>query len=891
MEKNLERKTLSFSKGMTNVPSDLLCEDGELADCEGFVCRDGELKPIQRPVLIGSVKGKLMYVHKMADYEMLISYSDKTIYTHKRQDDGTTGNLVSNFEVGEVYSISSVGNTLVCATDSGMHYILFKGGTYKDLGTTLPIPSVVFSLATSSAGLGSSTSTVCNLEEIIDCTRKYSTYNTDGTLAGIDETFKIDPIYYYNQYGIKNDVSKAQAFKDAVQGHAAQEIALCKEHNYFPHPFLLRYALKLYDGTYARISAPIACYPCITKNCCFVPVEYSDSAGAYVGTHLETTRFRMYPRYSWLLFSMQISGVDDWTDIVKELVVFASDDVMPYKIDGDWNFARATDTDGTTFHDLPVRASDPYGLLATETGKFSWTKDNLARDVILPTYKTDAEIINELKSKTQFYKLFSVKVNNASYYIGTNKAPIASNVVKNLTSQEQLTKDDYYGWTSMVAKNLYTYNKRINLFDVERTPFKGFDLFNNLPEVDGNTYRFTYYVHIVSAGMSTWVKSDERALAIGSYANSWFFYPDPNATEVIVWDNASNTGMKIPLENHPLLNGAYSFSKLPKENTFVADDTVKMPAVEEVNEHLDSQIFTSVVNNPFVFEASGDNTVGTGKILGIVANTEAVSQGQFGQYPLMVFTSEGVYAMSVNSEGLYSSVYPISREVMTENSPLVPTDSLVYFVSQKGLMAATGSSVACVCEQMRGKSSSFATSVSGCSFLNFMKSSLIAYDYRDSMLRIFGKDKDFQYIYNMADKTFASIHDYMQVQAIVNNYPDNLIEATDGKVYSLTSKLDINSDSEVSYSGSITTRPLKLGGSISLKSLRDIIHLVDTSSGKISLEIWGSNNCKSWKKLSSLGGKPWKYFVFTYTLSGFKAVDSFAGSVVEVQTRRGDKMR
>ncbi len=890
METNLERKTLGFSKGITNIPSDLLSEDGELADCEGFVCRDGEMKPIQRPVLIGAVEGKLLYVHKMADYENLISYSDSNIHWYRRQDDGTSGSVIGSFEVGEVYAISSVGNTLVCATDKGIHYLLFKGGKYKDLGTELPKPSVDFSLMTSNTLLGDDTSTPCDLEEVIDTTYKLAQYDNTGNLVSLSSSGMAAANYF--AYEVKNDVAKKQTFKDAAQGHAAQQVALCKKENAFVHPFFLRYALRLFDGSYARISNPIACYPCITRNNYFVPVIYDEGSKNYVQTAKETHKFLMYPYYSKLIFFAQISGVEEWADIVKELVVFASDDVTPYYVDDGWSFVLATETNETAYHDLPARAASS-DFAGVDDGKFKWTSSsNLARDVILPKFKTAATIINELKSKSQFYKLFSVKVSESKYFVGSNVAPIEDGVVTNLTSQEQLTKDDYYGWTNILAKNVYTYNKRINLFNIERKPFKGFDAFNNTPQVTGDKYKFTYYVHIVTADMDTWVKSDERPYAIGNFANSWFFYPDTNATELVVWDSVSQKGMKILLENHPLLNGAYSFANLPTENTFSPDSTVGVPTVDEdAKEYIDSQIFTSVVNNPFVFEASGDNTVGTGRILGIAANTEAVSQGQFGQYPLMVFTTEGVYGMAVNSEGLYSSVYPISREAMLEDSPLVPTDSLVYFVSQKGLMAASGGSVACVSEQLKGKTTNFASCIGDCSFLDFLKDSLIAYDYRDSLLRIFHQGKSYQYIYNKVGQTFSSLSDQIDAQAVVNDYPDNLIEDTKGNVYSLTKKLDINTDSKVDYSGMITTRPLKFGGSIKLKSLRAIKHLVDTTSGKITLELWGSNNCNDWCKLSSLGGKAWKYFVFRYTLSGFKANDSFAGSIVEVQNRRNDKMR
>ena len=257
---------------------------------------------------------------------------------------------------------------------------------------------------------------------------------------------------------------------------------------------------------------------------------------------------------------------------------------------------------------------------------------------------------------------------------------------------------------------------------------------------------------------------------------------------------------------------------------------------------------------------------------------------------MLVFTSEGVYGLSVNSEGLYSASYPISREVCNDDSPIIPTDKLIFFASKKGLMATSGGTVACMSEQIRGRITRNFSQFVGESFLKFLEGSIIAYDYRDSLLRIFKPGQTHHYIYNMVDKTFAMVNDGIDVKAAVNNYPDNLIQDKDGNVYSLIGKPDINDD-ENAYSGSFVTRPLKLGGSLSLKSLRAIKNLVDSDNGKVKLEIWGSNDCKHWQKLSSIYGKPWKYFTFKYNITDFKATDSFAGSIVEIQTRREDKMR
>ena len=173
---------------------------------------------------------------------------------------------------------------------------------------------------------------------------------------------------------------------------------------------------------------------------------------------------------------------------------------------------------------------------------------------------------------------------------------------------------------------MYPYNGRFIAIGVYRSPFEGFSSFCALKGKDVDSYK--YYVHIESGSMSRWVESKEGK-APKCTLNGWFFYPDPNATEVIVYDANHNRGIKSKLQHHPLLNGSYKMA-LP-DNTIEWEDNISLPSIENEIEDLNSQIFTSVVNNPFVFEASGDNTVGTGKILGIIANTEAVSQGQFGQ--------------------------------------------------------------------------------------------------------------------------------------------------------------------------------------------------------------------------------------------------------------------
>lgn len=910
MERNLERQTLSFSKGMTNVPSDLLSEDSELLESDGFIFKDGEMKAVQKGVSIGNVPYKIMYVHKMADYENIIAYDGtENIYWYTKDTSGNITNpaegVTKSFSVGTVYDVKSIGNTLICTTSEGLHYLLFKRNEYENLGKELPRLNYDFTFErpTQNYTQEESGRTLCNAMNVVDQKDGESYFNplnhtfiqAGGVKPDGSET------HSYVTLSVKDgapDSKYENEFQETIQGHVAQAINWAKSKNMFAFPFFLRCAFRMFDGSYCRITTPIICYPTVNKNCMFSSAVFDTTHNTYVDLHqMGSGNIFYFIEYRELLFRFEPIP-SEWGDIIKEIVVFASDQVVPFYIDKGWHFESPNG-----LHKKYAYANFGYKtyeekLLNYDMDAFTGTYSSYTRavhDELLPKYKSDNQIISELLTKTVFYKLFTVPLNSGYtdgydfHYTVTGHrrgepAFISEGTLENLQEQEQLKVDDYYGWASLSAKSIYNYNGRLNLIGTKRTPYAGFSNFVGKDRSKDDV--FLMFTHIVSDKYDTWV---ERGItADNDFLQGWLFYPDPNATEVIL--HSGGKYIKIGLKAHPRLNGAYAFPVLPpnKPQEFAEiSESELLKIVTSVNEkeNLNSQIFTSVVNNPFVFEASGDNTVGTGKILGIIANTEAVSQGQFGQYPLMVFTDEGIYGLSVNSEGLYSRAYPISREVCNEDSPLVPTDRLVFFASKKGLMAASGGSVACMSEQMRGRvPRNFATFGEG-KFLDFLKGCLIAYDYRDSILRIFSKGKSYQYIYNMVDKTFSMVNSGIEAQAVVNDYPDNLIQDTNGNVYSLTSKPDINEDTE-NYSGSFTTRPLKLGGSMTLKSLRAVKHLFDSDEGTIGLEIYGSNDCKHWCKLPSLKGKGWSYFTFKYTLSNFKASDSFAGSIVEIQNRR-----
>lgn len=899
------QKSLSFNKGITTSPSDLLSDDTELSASRDLIFRNGEMQPLRQAKQFAQTNNKLLYIHKGADYTNAITYNGHMLFCGTLSDNSITETQA--FSVGKVYDISSVGNTLVVATDKGIHYILYKEGKYIDLGTELPRPEFRFWLESKSLSNPIKKSDYISFQDYMKtdtcqafytsnnelCKIEYVTPGRDDS-SGVGKSSKTinsstpDTSKTLTYRGYCARQSKTFEINTASNALVALHLAEVKKENLFAFPFFVRFALRLYDGSYTRISSPVLCLPSIHNNVALIPMSAGDRP-----TTQQDGYFIPSVSQASLWFKAFVNEADKWSDIIKDCVIFATDEEMQFNIDEDWYFYQPHELMNTYICDRIV--GDAYSCFGkwsykiTHSSSFSSQTDGYLTSVIMPAkMKTEKQIIESLSKKGVFYKLLDFpfsSINNYTNGVETTKL-INDNVVTNLTEQEQLGVDDYMGWTTISASKLYAYNSRINALGIKRKPYSGFNHF--IAVKPSTSDPMSYYVRLSKTAGEVWIKG-AAFCDVRSALLSWFFYPDPNAKEVLFYDESTQKGISAHLQGHPRLNGAYLMQKLP-DGTLPVFTNISKPVVnDDFYEVLDSQIFTSVVNNPFVFQASGDNTVGTGSILGIAANTEPISQGQFGQYPLIVFTTEGIYGLSVNSEGLYSASYPISREVCNNPASITPTGNVVYFTSDKGLMAVSGGTVRCVSPQLSGANPPYSDAT--VSFLTFVRNAFLAYDYRDSLLFIYNVSYDYAYVYNLLDGTFATISlGSKRIQRAVSNYPDTLLQDSSNNVYSF-SKIPVAQSDSQTYSGTFTTRPLKLGSSIQLKTIHQIVHLFNSAGGTLKLTVWASNDCHSWNKLYSLHGKPWKYYRFRYTLSNISASDTFAGTVIDFTPRFTNKIR
>ncbi len=134
-------------------------------------------------------------------------------------------------------------------------------------------------------------------------------------------------------------------------------------------------------------------------------------------------------------------------------------------------------------------------------------------------------------------------------------------------------------------------------------------------------------------------------------------------------------------------------NNIPFDDTWQQVDSVEEYSESNIYEDKENVIKVSLVDNPFIFPAKSTYALSQGKIVAISTNRTAMSEGQFGEHPLYIFSKEGIQVMSVDVSGTvaYSNMYPVSHEICQNPDVVCGTDSGVLFLGAQGVMLIGGS--------------------------------------------------------------------------------------------------------------------------------------------------------------------------------------------------------
>ena len=256
----------------------------------------------------------------------------------------------------------------------------------------------------------------------------------------------------------------------------------------------------------------------------------------------------------------------------------------------------------------------------------------------------------------------------------------------------------------------------------------------------------------------------------------------------------------------------------------------------------------SAVDNPYYFPVAQTYKV-EGDIVGLASNAEAISTGQFGQYPLYVFTKEGIWAMAVDTsgKGAYASQSPFSREVCS--GAICPVSGGLVFSTERGLMAVSGGEVAELSAPLDGMGLEMLewsevlfgaiADKAGVSvgdivpIRDYLKGAKLAYNYLHNEVIVSNSANGYSYVYSIDNKEWSVIDTVFD--AVTNSYPELVVYDNGAK------KRYTFNDKTTSIPGVVAiTRPIKVDG-VDFKRLRQAA-LRCTFDGSLNFYVLGSND-------------------------------------------------
>lgn len=711
-------------KGLSLDRDELASQHGELALCGNMEIHDGALRPsVLHGTELGDMKVhvdgetiELIHIHAGSG-ESYPHYIGRRIFGNRlylywfRSADanGTidpTPHNIYNFGYRTIYDVKSIGNTLCVMLIDGIHYFLFKdegnnNERYDYLGQ-MPELEMRFGIKLVSNG--------------------------SGDIKSIENTRLVDTSHYhYDQATTENILEDDQpTITQYILAGVNKAVNERHEAGYFVFPFFVRYALRLFDGSIIRHSAPILMMP---SGCVYpgTPASYDGSEFRYHDLPYNTL--------TYIADSEQISSLQSWNDIVKSIDIFISAPIYTYDQSGlckrllPWNYYNEDDR-AFSFHSFIINGSLQYG----EDRRVPYTNNGVYKKIIeLPQF--DASFSERIESVSNFFLYRSIPIADLrSDNAGVEFEPKSGDLT-NITTKQQMT-DDYDSHDLIKPTMGYVYNSRLNLYGITKQRFRGFHPVTcfNLANIINDEYVIHSFVHIGDTVVEYYNK-DLRCTKIG--LPRWFYYPDPAATKVVwlvrkvegvegtldpIWGDVAV--FELDLKPHPMLNGAYWFDGFnpPRQSRVWTDtfetydphhevtDMIEYGIVRDLrdldgdsnipdsckpfysvntNVPLPHAIYTSKRDNPFFFPnligESGVNSVGSGTIIGIAAVTRALSTGQVGQHDLMVFATDGIWVMKVSSTGTYSELHNISRDVCVNPQSICQLDQSVIFANDRSL--------------------------------------------------------------------------------------------------------------------------------------------------------------------------------------------------------------
>jgi hypothetical protein len=778
-------------------------------DCYSLVNlrpKNGSLRPVapRKELLDLSQKYDIVFVHHVSGTDEnwigVVNFDvngDNRFSVYRETRDGQPENIIS--AKGKVKGVQQIGNTLSFITANGIEYALFNNNAYKFLGKLPELQVLKNYIYVSAASIS------------------LSEYGAAITEENFDECIR----------GIFGKLTKT----------VSDNNGLCDN-------CLMVYAFRLYDNSIIRQSSPVLI------NKAGVRFNRATHNGNFdvQNSYVSANNMHCY-------FDVDLSYLNDWKDIITSVDIFITPGL---------GYVSASNLPDKFQIDDYANESKPmlkgYGNMIEnikKTGTFYLIKQIPAgtvsrMDPIRLEYVSldgDNEIGGEELNEIQNYQVSKIHIPDESVFTGT----------ENIIYQERLPVDSY-SHGEMSADVFFCYNERLHLAKIKNSLFRGYDIdfFALMYSVHEkfSSYGYDYYlggdmyrkkdamrlvngliieIEVEISGKTCKLYTEKRA-ELYFWFDAYFSYPDSRARKARFYEilpgGKYRIILEIDLEPNPALNNAFYLSI--DEEKKQPCPPVPDPQDQDIELQIDTdnciieanKMKVSETGNPFYFPNKNTYTVGNGEILALATVGIRIPEGSFGQYPLYVFTTNGIYALSVGTgDVLYSSqATPTSYEIPITGI-VCPTPFGVAFISPRGICIIGGQQVDLLTPQLQQPPQNLHIQTNEildgvvlnltASFTDFLKViEYILYNPAENELIIHDKDAGFNYVYCFDSRQFYQSTEKFD-NAVQNTFPDLLV-IEDKKIK------DYSQSQSPNAHVSLITRPL-LFGTPDLKRLERMI--------------------------------------------------------------------
>lgn len=967
-------------KGINHSPSLVSDNDGHASECVNLSPDYNDLKPMPMPVKREDyqleIGYSLLFLHQGIGYENYVEIDE----THTRlvfKD--AEGNYLyyaynspdfpywSNESEAEILAIEAIGNTVIVSTKAGVEYIVFQpdvhiqgqtGGSYKPIGQRPPMPVIEF-----------------RLHEDEDFHRATINYGEDSILS----------IYRGNEVvsGATNPEMECffedayeQQITDSAKGAVAKLNKEINGEGKFYMPFFVRYALRMRTSDYIMQSPLVLMLPSSDK--CPIALEMIAGSDGHTANKYNITKFTAKAKASKLQYKINNAlDFSDWSDIIEGVDVFV-DVVMNYDdvgFNGNNDYVeRIKYWNG----DSDSYKNDMIRLDMSDFGLGNRFVDGLILEDIIEqqdvTYGVSDDVwyykIKNLQETVLSYNIKKQSVfNKVSFLPIEELTPSSSYIdlgIDNLNNLATLPtlEDDYFTHNAVSPSLMQVYNSRLNMANISQKVFKGFVNGFQPQSINGHTHPHgsglipNYYVYRVYYK----VKKNGKTYIVTPYNDlnkldytSYLYYPDPDCYEaVVLWatDTQVSYYYTLPMKRHEYLNGSYWYDDMKCLAQYLYDIGAPYSGVmpdatpdDKLWYKSPNRFMMSSVGNPWHFPIGNQFDIGRREIRALSLNAENMNAPQYGQNPIYVFSSDGIWTLSINADGTVGKPSYVSGDVVSEmaaigNSPTAASEQVIFFKTNRGISAIVGSAVKEIDLVMKGRVFNPRTmllpqgsivdgvptigigsywldliynSCDDLPYADFAKESNLLYDYRNNRLLLYHKDVAYMYVYDIRhdfwSKMLPIVVDESETSPAMQEYNtrsnvaicvkfngtamagNNAILTDDDRyMWNVGGQPDEN-DISGHHFGLYVSRPLRFGTD-DMKTLSRIVHdqQLGSTGEAVKMALYGSRNGKDYYQVKTLRGTAYKFYIIVlYTK--MLASSRYAYTAFEWEARTTDKIR